>query len=154
MAGGVGVKPLVKVPFVLFLAMFVHITVMASIHIDHVRPDVLLLVTIVSGLVCGSEQGAGIGFVLGVFADLTLQTPFGLSALVLTLVGFGVGTLQSLILRSSWWIPPATAVVARNASTGSRTPARSAKLADGGAGTVGGPAQIIDVVQRGDAAGA
>jgi rod shape-determining protein MreD len=112
MAGGVGVKPLVKVPFVLFLAMFVHITVMASIHIDHVRPDVLLLVTIVSGLVCGSEQGAGIGFVLGVFADLTLQTPFGLSALVLTLVGFGVGTLQSLILRSSWWIPPATAVVA------------------------------------------
>ena len=105
-------NPRVKVPFVMFLAMFLHITVMASIHIDHVRPDVLLLVTVVGGLVGGSEQGAAIGFVVGMFADLTLQTPFGLSALVLTLVGFAVGTLQSVILRTSWWIPPLTAVVA------------------------------------------
>jgi rod shape-determining protein MreD len=97
---------------VLFMAMFVHITLMASFQIDHVRPDVLLLVTIVSGLVGGSEEGAAVGFVLGVFADLTLQTPFGLSALVLTIVGFAVGTLQSLILRTSWWIPMLTAVVA------------------------------------------
>ena len=104
--------PRVKVPFVLFLAMFVHITLMASFQIDHVHPDVLLLVTIVTGLVGGSEEGAAVGFVLGVFADLTLQTPFGLSALVLTIVGFSVGTLQSLILRTSWWIPMLTAIVA------------------------------------------
>src|SRR3569623_878972 len=52
----------------------------------------------------------------------------------------------------------ATAVVARNASTGassgSRTGAPSAEFADGGAGTMGGPAQILVVVQRRDAAGA
>src|SRR3569623_3844180 len=61
--------------------------------------------------------------------------------------------------RDVQYRPAATAVVARKtrtgASSGSRAGApRSAELADGGAGTVGGPAQIIDVVQRGDAAGA
>src|SRR3569833_2665574 len=55
--------------------------------------------------------------------------------------------------------PAATAVVARKTSTGASSGSRagaprSAELADGGAGTVGGPAQIIDVVQGRHAAGA
>ena len=43
---------------------------------------------------------------------LFLQTPLGLSALVFSLVGYAVGSVQSGILRSSWWIPIFTALVA------------------------------------------
>ena len=76
-----------------------------SIHIDQVRPDAMLLLTIVSALIAGPERGAVLGFAAGVLVDLTLQTPFGLSALVLCLVGFAVGQLQAAILRSAWSIP-------------------------------------------------
>src|SRR5205807_513217 len=80
--------------------------VLAGIHVHRVRPDAMLLVAVLAGLVAGPEKGAVTGFVAGLLADLTLQTPFGLSALVLSLVGFGVGMLQTGILRTSWWIPP------------------------------------------------
>src|SRR3954462_6989690 len=102
----------VKVPLLLFVVLLVHTSVLAGVHIHRVRPDAMLLVAVLAGLVAGPERGAITGFVAGLLADLTLQTPFGLSALVLCLVAFGVGTLQSGILRSSWWIPPLTALAA------------------------------------------
>jgi cell shape-determining protein MreD len=39
-------------------------------------------------------------------------TPLGLSALSFSIVGYTVGVLEAGILRSSWWIPPATALFA------------------------------------------
>jgi rod shape-determining protein MreD len=44
--------------------------------------------------------------------DLFLLTPMGLSALVFTVVGYAVGMEQTAILRTSWWIPVVTALVA------------------------------------------
>jgi len=104
--------PRVKVPFVLLIVLLVHTCVLAGIHVHRVRPDAMLLVAVLAGLVAGPEKGAVTGFVAGLLADLTLPTPFGLSALVLSLVGFGVGMLQTGILRTSWWIPPLTALAA------------------------------------------
>src|SRR4051812_21576180 len=104
--------PRVKVPLLLFLTVLVNGSILASIRVAHVRPDALLLMTILVALNVGPERGAVLGFSAGVLADLTLQTPFGLSALVLALVGFAVGMMQTAILRSSWWIPPLTAAVA------------------------------------------
>ena len=104
--------PRMKVPFVLLVVLLVHTCVLAGIHVHRVRPDAMLLVAVLAGLVAGPEKGAVTGFVAGLLADLTLQTPFGLSALVLSLVGFGVGMLQTGILRTSWWIPPLTALAA------------------------------------------
>jgi rod shape-determining protein MreD len=104
--------PRVKVPLLLLLTVLLNGSVLASIRIAHVRPDALMLMTILVALSVGPERGAVLGFAAGVLADLTLQTPFGLSALVLALVGFAVGTMQTAILRSSWWIPPLTAAIA------------------------------------------
>jgi cell shape-determining protein MreD len=41
--------------------------------------------------------------------DLFLPTPLGLSALVFTLVGYGVGVANTGVLRSAWYIPVLTA---------------------------------------------
>ena len=104
-------SPKLKVPMLLFFTVVVNGSLLASIHIDDVQADAILLLTIVGGLAAGPERGAVLGFVAGVLADLSLQTPFGLSALVLCLVGFSVGQLQTTILRATWWITPLTAAV-------------------------------------------
>lgn len=93
----------------LLLTLLLHLTALADIRLAGVRPDAPLLLAVVAGLVAGPERGAVTGFCTGLLADLFLPSPFGLSALVYCLVGFAVGSLQSGILRSAWWIPVLTA---------------------------------------------
>jgi rod shape-determining protein MreD len=71
----------------------------------------MLLLPIAAGMVGGSERGAVMGFFTGAVADLFLPTPFGLSALTFSLLGFAVGSVQEGMLRSTWWITPLTAMV-------------------------------------------
>lgn len=101
-----------RVAFVLFVGLTLHRSLFASTRIGEVRPDVLLLAGIAAAVVGGPERGAVIGFLAGLLADLFLHTPLGLSALAFSLVAFSVGTLQTSIIRSAWWIPPATAWLA------------------------------------------
>lgn len=102
----------VRVGVVLAVTLVLHLTLLSRLRIDQVRPDALLLVALMAGLVAGPERGAIVGFCAGLLADLFIQSPFGLSALAYCLVGFGVGSLQTGILRAAWWIPVATAAAA------------------------------------------
>ena len=101
-----------RLTLVLFVALTLHLSLFAGIHIGDAHPQVMLLVAVAGGLLAGSERGALLGFVAGLLADLFVQTPLGLSALTYALVGFSVGTVQSAMIRSSWWIAPFTALVA------------------------------------------
>ena len=103
---------LVRVPPVLFAAVIVHTAVSPNLRVLGVAVDVLLLLSIASGIAGGPERGAAVGFACGVLADCFLQTPFGLSALTYALVGYGVGVFQTGVLHSSWWIPAITGMVA------------------------------------------
>lgn len=100
---------------VVFAGLTLHLSLFATIRIGDVRPDVLLLIAVAGGIAGGPERGAVVGFAAGIVADLFLHTPLGLSALAFSLVGFGVGALQSSVIRAAWWIPPATACVASTA---------------------------------------
>ena len=106
-----------RAALVLALTLVVHLTLLSRLRIDNVRPDALLLVALMAGLVAGPERGAVVGFCAGILADLFLQAPFGLSALTYCLVGFAVGSLQTGILRAAWWIPVATGAAASAAGT-------------------------------------
>lgn len=99
----------VRLTTALLLVLFVHLTALADIRLAGVRPDAPLLIAVVAGLTAGPERGAVTGFFAGLLADLFLPSPFGLSALVYCLVGFAVGSFQTGILRSAWWIPVLTA---------------------------------------------
>jgi rod shape-determining protein MreD len=101
----------------LVLALLLHLTLLSRLHVAGVHPDAMLLVAIAAGLAGGPDRGATIGFAAGLLADLFLQSPFGLSALAYSLVGFAVGSLQTGILRSAWWIPVLTALAASIAGT-------------------------------------
>ena len=103
---------LTRLPPVLLAACIVHTAFAPNLRLFGVAVDVFLLLAIAAGVSGGAERGAGVGFACGLLADCFLQTPFGLSALVYALVGYGVGVFQTGVLHSSWWIPAVTAAVA------------------------------------------
>ncbi len=94
-----------RVPLVVVTALVLHLAVLSRVRVFGVMPDAMLLLALAAGLTAGSSAGAGVGFLSGMAVDLFLDTPFGLSALVFTLVGFAMGTVATGILRSTWWIP-------------------------------------------------
>ena len=101
-----------RLVLVLFAAMALQLVVASRVQLDGVHPDLMVLTAAAAGVVAGPSRAATVGFVAGLFNDLFLQTPFGLSALTFCLVAYAVATLQGGVLRASWWVPALTAVVA------------------------------------------
>ena len=102
----------VRLPLVVVLALVVQTAVLDRIRLVGVAPDLMLLLAIAAGVAGGPERGAVTGFLSGIAIDLFLQTPVGLSALAFSLVGYVVGMIGEGVLRSAWWIPLTTALVA------------------------------------------
>ncbi len=101
-----------KVTLIVFLFLTVQQTLVLDLRIGGVHPDIMLLLPVAAGIVGGPGRGASMGFGAGLAADLFLPTPFGLSALVGTLVGFAVGLATVALDRSSWWLPVLSATLA------------------------------------------
>lgn len=95
---------LLRVAAVAFVTLIVQISVVSQIEVLGARGNVILLFAIVAGLESDPERGAVAGFAAGLAFDLFLDTPAGLSALTLALVGYGVGSVKEFVLRSSWVI--------------------------------------------------
>ena len=90
-------------------ALVLQTTLLARLRIFGVMPDFMLLLAVAGGITAGATRGATLGFASGMLIDLFLPTPLGLSALVFTLVGYGVGVANTGVLRSAWYIPVLTA---------------------------------------------
>lgn len=101
--------PRLRMPIMLLAALLLQTTVLVRMRLFGVMPDFMLLVSVAGGITAGPVRGATLGFVSGMLIDLFLPTPLGLSALVFTLVGYGVGVANTGVLRSAWYIPVLTA---------------------------------------------
>lgn len=101
-----------KITFVGFLAVALQVSVAAQLPIAGAMVDVILLATIAAGLAAGPEAGAGVGFGCGLLIDLLGAGPVGMTALVYTLIGYGVGVSQVGVLRTSRLIPLVSATIA------------------------------------------
>jgi rod shape-determining protein MreD len=66
-----------------------------------VIPDIVLVTVIAVALETGPETGAVYGFGAGLFIDMFLRPPAGLSALAYTLVGYLVGSVRARLIRTS-----------------------------------------------------
>ena len=100
------------------VVLVVQHTLLDSVRVDGAHPDVMLLLPVAAGYAAGPDRGAVFGFITGLVADLFLPTPFGLSALVGCLLGFGTGLATRGLVRSSWWLPPVVAAAATAAGMG------------------------------------
>jgi len=100
-----------RVALVALLLLLVQSTVMLSIRYHGIHPDILWLLPITAALLAGPETGAIVGFWSGLAFDLVLPTPFGLSALVGSLLGFSMGVATAAVDRQATWLRPVAAVI-------------------------------------------
>ena len=99
-----------RVVMVVLLFVIVQETLVLDLRLGGVHPDIMVLLPIVAGIVGGPARGTSMGFGAGLVADLFLPTPFGLSALVGSLVGFAVGVTTLALDRSALWLAPLVAL--------------------------------------------
>lgn len=103
-AGRVAV--LVGVTVVVQVALFPHLRLAGRV------PDLGLVLAVAIAFDHGPEQGALVGFLVGLGFDLFLETPLGLSALAYALTAYAVGVLQGGMLRAPRWFTPVIGFVA------------------------------------------
>jgi rod shape-determining protein MreD len=96
---------------VLLTAVVLQAAVVSRLDVFGAHADLLVLVPIAVALVDGPERGAMAGFVAGLAVDLLSTTPFGLTALAYSVVGFVVGAFQHGVLRNSVVLPVASAML-------------------------------------------
>jgi rod shape-determining protein MreD len=101
-----------RVAVVILAGLVLQVCLFSAFSYEGARPDIMILLAIAAGFTAGPERGAMVGFAAGLAFDVVLTTPFGLSALVYTLVGYAVGRLSGGVMRSAWWIGPAVAAAA------------------------------------------
>jgi rod shape-determining protein MreD len=105
------VRSMLRVILVIFLVLLVQSTVMLSIRIHGVHPDLVWLLPITAALIDGPETGAVVGFWSGLAFDLILPTPLGLSALVGCLLGYSVGSATVAVDKRAVWLKPVAALI-------------------------------------------
>lgn len=86
-------------------ALLLQSTVFAQIKLAGAKPELMYLVTIVLAMLEGPSSGAVAGFSAGMAQDFLLNDPKGMTALVLTLVGYVVGIVRQFITTPSPALP-------------------------------------------------
>ncbi len=71
--------------------------IFSALRIHGAQPDLMLGLVVLVALDGGPRRGALFGFAVGLGVDLFVMTPFGLSALTFTLVGYAVGQLRGAL---------------------------------------------------------
>ena len=98
--------------------LLLHLALLARLRVLDVRPDVALLLAITGGIEGGAEIGAVVGLLSGFGMDLFLDTPFGLSAAVLTVVGYVVGGVRSGSFPGTSLVPMLLLIIASAVGNG------------------------------------
>ena len=125
-----GAGPLARSTLMLAAAVVVQVGLLAQVTPAGVIVDPLVLLAVAGGMMGGRSVGAPFGGACGLASDLIVHTPFGMSLLVLALVGHAAGAVGEQI--------PAAGRLARAAV--------ASLLAAGGIGLFAGVGWLLDLV--------
>ncbi len=97
-------SPWLRLPLVLAVTLMFQTTLLAEVRPGGASVDLALLLAVCAGAAAGPVRGARVGLVIGFVLDLLLTKPipFGLSALVFALAGYGVGLLPDALYEGRW----------------------------------------------------
>ncbi len=98
-------RRIVSIAGVIITALLLQSTVFAQIKLLGVKPELLYLVTIVVAILEGPQEGAIVGFAGGMAQDFLLNSPKGITALTLTLLGYTMGLARQYIVSPSPLLP-------------------------------------------------
>lgn len=91
---------------VLLVAVALQSTLLAKLTLLGVIPQLVLVVVVCLAYLDGPRVGVVLGFAGGLLQDLLLpQSIIGLTALVYTLVGYGVASVRQFVPSESVWSP-------------------------------------------------
>ena len=90
---------------VVVTALLLQSTIFAQIKLGGAKPELMYLVTVVMAMLEGPSSGAIGGFSAGMAQDFLLNDPKGITALVLTILGYVVGTVRQFITTPSPALP-------------------------------------------------
>jgi len=93
-----------RVVVLVLVAVVLQEALMNDIVIHKAHPEILVLLPIMAGILVSPGSGAVTGFVVGLAADCFLPTPFGMSAIVFTLVGYASGALLGDLAQFRRWM--------------------------------------------------
>ncbi|HXF71261.1 MAG TPA: rod shape-determining protein MreD [Actinomycetota bacterium] len=94
-------RRIASITLVVVTALLLQSTVFAEVQLFGAKPELCYLVTIAFALLEGPSEGAVVGFASGMAQDFLLDQPKGITALTLTLLGYGVGLLRTYIVSPS-----------------------------------------------------
>jgi rod shape-determining protein MreD len=104
--GELGLARVAAIGGLVVLALALQTTFLARLTLLGVIPQLVLVVVVILAYLDGERVGVSAGFAGGMLLDLQLPgTVVGLTALIYTLVGFGVGNLRQFAPQESVWTP-------------------------------------------------
>ena len=102
---------LLRLTLVIIAVVVLQVSVLLNLQLGGVHPEIVWLLPVAAALLGGAEYGALVGFVAGFALDCMLPTPFGLSAFVGVLLGYGLGLAAERTGLAAdggvWWLVPA-----------------------------------------------
>jgi rod shape-determining protein MreD len=101
-----GLLRVAAITAIVLVALTLQSTLLAQLTILGVIPQLVLVVVVTVAYLDGDRIGAATGFASGLLVDLLIpQSIVGLTALVYTLVGYGVGVFREYTSSDSVWAP-------------------------------------------------
>lgn len=88
-----------------FTALLLQTTVFPKLTLAGAKPELVYMVTIMLAMLEGPTTGAVIGFAGGMSQDFLQNSPKGVTALTLTLLGYVVGSVRTYIVTPSPLLP-------------------------------------------------
>jgi len=90
----------------LIIALILQLTFPPDLIFKGVRPDFLLVVVVVIGLIRGVKEGIGFGFIAGILQNIFQGGFSGVYILVKILVGGLSGFIEKIIFKDKYIFPP------------------------------------------------
>lgn len=88
-----------------FTSVILQSTLFHFLKIGGVKPDLILVIVILSAVMNGKRTGAGLGFAYGLMEDLIVGRYIGLQALTKMLTGYFIGMLERKIFSDNVLVP-------------------------------------------------
>ncbi len=90
---------------IILVAFLAQSMLFGSISFASVRPNLLLIITALSGFMIGEKEGIWVGFVCGLFWDISSGELIGYYALIFLIIGYFNGRFHSLFFDEDVRLP-------------------------------------------------
>ncbi|GAV21670.1 rod shape-determining protein MreD [Carboxydothermus pertinax] len=91
--------------FYFLLFYLISETVFSRLAVNGIKPDLILILTVILSFLYGPPRGAFFGMLGGLVEDLYSGRFVGLNTLVKMITGFLAGVLEGKVYPENWWFP-------------------------------------------------